>query len=313
MDVTDDAEVGDTEDRCFLVLVDRDDVLRALHAHHVLSGTGDARSDVHGRLDDLAGLADLVAVRHPSGVDDGSRRTRRTLEGLGERLDHRVLVGLAEATASSDHDGRFVELGTRGLLDVHRSHFGATGGSEIGNRGRHDLAGSAGAGFGDEALRAERCEVRTLAGEGRVDQLGTTEDRCLHRDRVAVDRDRGGVGEHGAVELDRQTRHHVAALVALREHDQVGAVAAVDHGLHRCGNGNARQCASEIAGRVDLGGPMISERACNGGAVTGDERRDVATEAAGLGEQFECAGGRGAVGGLCEHPDVVDTHQCLLR
>ena len=58
------------EDRRLLVLVDRDDVLRALHAHHVLRGAGDAGGDVDGGLDDLAGLADLVAVGHPTGVDD---------------------------------------------------------------------------------------------------------------------------------------------------------------------------------------------------------------------------------------------------
>ena len=70
MDVAHDAQVSNTEDRRFLVFVDRDDVLRALHTHHVLGGTRDASSDVHGRLDDLAGLADLVAVRDPAGVDD---------------------------------------------------------------------------------------------------------------------------------------------------------------------------------------------------------------------------------------------------
>ena len=68
--VTHDAEVGDTEDRRLLVLVDRDDVLGALHTDHVLRRTGDAGGDVDVRLDDLAGLADLVAVRNPAGIDD---------------------------------------------------------------------------------------------------------------------------------------------------------------------------------------------------------------------------------------------------
>ena len=64
------------EDRRLLVLVDGDDVLRALHAHHVLGRAGDAGGDVDVRLHDLAGLADLVAVRHPAGVDDRPGRAR---------------------------------------------------------------------------------------------------------------------------------------------------------------------------------------------------------------------------------------------
>jgi hypothetical protein len=39
---------------------------------------------------------------------------------------------------------------------VHGGDLGATGGAEVGDGSRHDLAGRAGATFGDEALRAER-------------------------------------------------------------------------------------------------------------------------------------------------------------
>src|SRR5262249_53764867 len=73
VDVADDAEVADREDRGFGVLVDGDDVLRALHADHVLRRAGDAGRDVHVGLDDLAGLTDLVRVGHPARVDDGTR------------------------------------------------------------------------------------------------------------------------------------------------------------------------------------------------------------------------------------------------
>src|SRR4029450_9545963 len=86
VDVADDAEVGDREDRSFLVLVDSDDVLRALHPDHVLRGTRDASRDVDRRLHDLAGLTDLIRVRHPSGVDDRTRRARRALQQLGQVL-----------------------------------------------------------------------------------------------------------------------------------------------------------------------------------------------------------------------------------
>src|SRR6478735_3177396 len=164
VDVAHDAEVGDAEDRGFLVLVDRDDVLRALHAHHVLRRTGDAGGDVDGRLDDLAGLADLVAVRNPTGVDDRARCTRGALQGLGELFDQLELGGLAESTATGNDHGRFVELRTRMLLDVHGGDGRATGRTEVARRGRHDLARGAGATFGDEALRAECREERLLAG-----------------------------------------------------------------------------------------------------------------------------------------------------
>ena len=93
------------------------------------------------------------------------------------------------------------------------------------------------------------------------------------RDRVAVDGDVDVVGEHRAVELDRQAGHHVAALVGLREHDQVGRVAAVDHGLHRRRHGDAGQLAAEIAGGVHLGRAVLAERAGDGRRVAADEAR----------------------------------------
>ena len=53
---------------------------------------------------------------------------------------------------------------------------------------------------------------------------------------------------------------HVAALVGLREHDQVGRIAAVDDGLHRRRAGDAGQVPAEIAGGVDLRRPVLAER-----------------------------------------------------
>ena len=63
-------EIRDREDRSLLVLVDGDDVLRALHPDHVLGGPRDPGRDVDRRLDGLAGLADLMGVGHPARVDD---------------------------------------------------------------------------------------------------------------------------------------------------------------------------------------------------------------------------------------------------
>ena len=91
----------------------------------------------------------------------------RTLEQLGELLDHLVLGGLAEATATRHHDGGLVELRTGRLLDVHGGDRGGAGGAELGHRRGHDRGGSAAAGLGREALRTERREVRAGAGERR--------------------------------------------------------------------------------------------------------------------------------------------------
>src|SRR3954471_11105811 len=68
VEVPDDAEVGELEDRRVRVLVDRDDVLGVLHADLVLDRAGDAGRQVQLRRDRLAGLADLGGVGIPAGV-----------------------------------------------------------------------------------------------------------------------------------------------------------------------------------------------------------------------------------------------------
>src|SRR3954469_1653287 len=90
--VTDDPEVGELEDRGLGVLVDGHDGLRGLHAGPVLDRTGDADGDVQLRRDGLAGLADLEAVRVEAGVDGCPGRAHRRAEGVGERLDDREVL-----------------------------------------------------------------------------------------------------------------------------------------------------------------------------------------------------------------------------
>src|SRR5207237_532844 len=60
--VADDGQVGELEDRRIRVLVDRDDHVGVLHADLVLDRARDADRDVQLRRDALAGLADLVRV-----------------------------------------------------------------------------------------------------------------------------------------------------------------------------------------------------------------------------------------------------------
>src|SRR6185436_972103 len=57
------------EDRRVLVFVDGDDDLAVLHAGQMLNRARDADRDVEFRRHDLAGLADLVVVRHEARID----------------------------------------------------------------------------------------------------------------------------------------------------------------------------------------------------------------------------------------------------
>ena len=113
--VTDDAEVGELEDRRLRVLVDHDDGLRRLHAGPVLDGPGDAVGDVQLRGDGLAGLADLELVGVPAGVGGGTRGADSGTERVGQRLDDAEALGPAHATPTGDHDGSLGEVGTTAL------------------------------------------------------------------------------------------------------------------------------------------------------------------------------------------------------
>src|SRR4051795_11783327 len=86
VEVPDDAEVGELEDRRVRVLVDRDDVLGVLHADLVLDRARDPGREVQLRRDRLAGLADLRGVRVPAGVDHGPGGRHGASERLGQRL-----------------------------------------------------------------------------------------------------------------------------------------------------------------------------------------------------------------------------------
>src|SRR4051812_30659918 len=111
VEVADDAEVGELEDRGVGVLVDRHDVLGALHADLVLDRARDAGRQVELRRDRLAGLADLRRVRVPAGVDHGTGRRDGAAERARQLLQRLEAVGVAEAAATGDEDV--------GVLDVH--------------------------------------------------------------------------------------------------------------------------------------------------------------------------------------------------
>src|SRR4051794_29289500 len=118
VEVSDDAEVGELEDRGVRVLVDRHDVLRGLHADLVLDRAGDARREVQLRGDRLAGLTDLGSVRVPAGVDDRAGRGDGGVpaEGSGEVVAELEALRLTQATATGDEDVRALDVDVRTAL-----------------------------------------------------------------------------------------------------------------------------------------------------------------------------------------------------
>src|SRR4029079_19034803 len=87
-EIGDEAVIGDLEDRRFLILVDGDDDLRVLHAGQVLDGARNADRNIEIGSDDLAGLADLIVVRHEARIDRRARRANGSAELVGDLVEH---------------------------------------------------------------------------------------------------------------------------------------------------------------------------------------------------------------------------------
>src|SRR4051794_1917263 len=104
VEVAHDPEVAELEDRRVRVLVDRDDVLRGLHADLVLDRARDAGGEVELRRDRLAGLADLRRVREPAGVDHRAGGGDSAAERTGELLAEVEVLGLAEPAAAGHEE-----------------------------------------------------------------------------------------------------------------------------------------------------------------------------------------------------------------
>src|ERR1700679_1341041 len=80
VEISDEAVIGDLEDRRLLVLVDRDNDLRILHPRQMLDRSGDADRDIELGRHDLAGLADLPIVWRVARIDRGARGAHRRAE-----------------------------------------------------------------------------------------------------------------------------------------------------------------------------------------------------------------------------------------
>src|SRR4029077_9683054 len=110
-EIADDAVVGHLEDRCFLVLVDRHDGLAVLHAGEMLDRAGDADGDIEVGRHHLAGLADLVVVRHVARIDGGAAGAQPGAQLVGQGLEHLEVLAACQAPAARDDDLRTGELG----------------------------------------------------------------------------------------------------------------------------------------------------------------------------------------------------------
>src|SRR5699024_284427 len=104
--VPDDTEVGDLEDRCLGVRVERDDRLRGLHPGTVLDRPGNTECDVQLRRDGLPRLSHLELRGIVPGVHGGTRGPYRSTQRIRKRFDDPELVrGADTATTGDDHGG----------------------------------------------------------------------------------------------------------------------------------------------------------------------------------------------------------------
>src|SRR5690242_17629221 len=99
-DVADDPVIRDLEDRCFLILVDRDDRLRCAHASEVLDRARDPDRNVELWTHLPTSLPDLIGVRSPAFVGHGTRRTDGGVaECVGQLFDKPEILRSLESAS----------------------------------------------------------------------------------------------------------------------------------------------------------------------------------------------------------------------
>src|SRR4029079_18017105 len=109
-------ELGDRRVR---IPVDGDDRLGGLHPDLVLDRAADAERKVQLWFHDLAGLADLLRVGDPAGVDGRPGRADGPAQRLRELLDELEPVRAPDAAAARDDDPRLLDRGGgAGLLEA---------------------------------------------------------------------------------------------------------------------------------------------------------------------------------------------------
>jgi hypothetical protein len=83
----------------------------------VLDRTRDSDGDVEVWGDDLAGLSDLVVVRHVACIDRCTRSTHRSVQLVRHRLQHLEVLAALHAATTGDDDPCGRQFGTVGLRD----------------------------------------------------------------------------------------------------------------------------------------------------------------------------------------------------
>ena len=94
----------------------------------MLNGTADRDSDVELRRDGLSRLPDLFAVRAPSCIDNGARRSDGTAEGRGEIFDHlKVLMSARKAGVEELRDIKYLafDSGSVAITQLLGGHIDA--------------------------------------------------------------------------------------------------------------------------------------------------------------------------------------------
>src|SRR3954468_4611551 len=200
VEVADDPEIGELEDRGVAVLVDRDDVLRGLHADLVLDRARDARGQVELRRDGLARLADLAGVRVPARVDHGARGGDGAVaaEGLGQRLELVEALGLAEPAPAGDEDVGVLDVDVGAALLAALEHLGLRRPRRELDLDALDLGGIA-AGLGDlEGVQpSDDDPARLVLG---LRDRAVAEDRALGDELAVLDGDVGDLHGHAGVQ-----------------------------------------------------------------------------------------------------------------
>src|SRR4051794_11632590 len=311
VEVAHDAEVGELEDRGVRVLVDRHDVLRALHADLVLDRARDAGREVELRRHGLARLADLGGIREPARVDDRPGRRHRAAEHAGELLELLEALRLAEPAAAGHEDLGVLDVDLGAALLAARDHGGAERmRSELPRDVLHGgVAGALG------LLGLERVEAADDHADPRgvvhVGDLGVLQDRSL-RDEPApasacglvtaslVDADVGDLHAHARVEPRAQARADLEPEQAAAE-QRVVVAALADHLRHRVDDGLREPLGAldpedlRRAVRAERGAQVVREA----GALAEHERvalrAELPRQARALGDRSERVVVEGAV------------------
>src|SRR5471032_1749211 len=128
-EITHDAVVGDLEDRRLFVFINSHDGLAVLHPGEMLDRAGDADGDVEIGSDHLAGLADLVIVRHVARIDRRAAGAEARTQRVGKLLEDLEVLAAAETAAAGHDDLGAGQLGPLALgelgTDIRRKTLGA--------------------------------------------------------------------------------------------------------------------------------------------------------------------------------------------